>query len=146
MLRSGLIIALLTVACGGGGGATTPPNTPTNEKTGTTAAPGKKDMTLDEQVAAGEKVYAERCAVCHGKDGTGGKKAPALVGPKALDDYHNAKEAYTYIHDMMPTTAPGSLTEEEYWNVTAFLIKKNDLGGIKDPLNAASSESVKWSR
>lgn len=150
MIRTALTVAMLTLACGGGGGGGASPGPSDPTKTGagptTTAEPTKKkDMTLDEQVAAGEKVYADRCASCHGKDGTGGKKAPALVGPKALNDYHSGKEAFTYIKDMMPTTAPGSLSEDEYWNVTAFLIKKNGLD-IKDPLNASTAESVKWSR
>lgn len=143
MLRYTALMMMLTAACGGGGGTTAPPNTPA----GTEPAAGatKKDLTLDEQVAAGEKTYGERCASCHGGKGEGKAKAPALIGPKALDDYHNGKEAFTYIKDMMPPTAPGSLTDDEYWNVVAFLIKKNDLP-ITAPLSGTTAETVKWSR
>ena len=149
MLRYCALFAMFTVACGGGGASSAPPKTPEAEgpagATPTATPAPKKDMTLDEQVAAGEKTYGERCASCHGAKGAGKAKAPALIGPKALDDYHNGKEAFTYIKDMMPPTAPGSLTDDEYWNVTAFLIKKNDLP-IKETLTSATAESVKWSR
>lgn len=141
LFSAGLSIGTL-VACGGGGTTAPPPSTG-GATTG--AAPAEKPKSLDDQVAAGEKVYGERCASCHGAKGEGKNKAPALIGPKGLDEYHNAKEAYTYIHDMMPPTAPSSLTEDEYWNVTAYLIKKNELE-IKEPLSAANAESVKWSR
>jgi mono/diheme cytochrome c family protein len=142
MLRT-LVLPALLVACGGGGGAAPPPSTPATSTTAAPAAAAPK--TLDDQVSAGEKVYGERCASCHGAKGEGKAKAPGLIGPKGLDEYHNAKEAFTYIKDMMPPTAPGSLSEDEYWNVTAYLIKKNDLE-IKEPLSAGNAETVKWSR
>jgi mono/diheme cytochrome c family protein len=82
---------------------------------------------------------------CHGDKGQGGDKAPALVGPKALDDYKNAKQAFDYSKTHMPPDKPGSLTDEEYWNIVAFLVKKNDLP-ITAPLTAANAESVQWSR
>ena len=158
LIRSFVLAALLgtfsLAACGGGGGAAPPPTTPTAtpETTATSsaaptasAAPATPGKSLDEQVAAGEKVYAEKCAGCHGAKAEGQKKAPALIGPKALDDYHNGKEAYKYIKDMMPPTSPGSLTDDEYWNVTAYLIKKNNLK-IDAALTPATAESVKWSR
>lgn len=157
MFRTSVVLATFTLAaCGGGGGGAAPPPTvptATPETTATassaapttSAAPAAPGKTLDEQVAAGEKVYGERCASCHGAKGEGKKKAPALIGPKALDDYHNGKEAFHYIKDMMPPTAPGSLTDDEYWNVTAYLIKKNDLK-IDATLTPATAESVKWSR
>lgn len=128
MLRS-LAVLLLLVGCGGG-------------KAPVTAA---SNNTLDGQVSAGAKVYEGQCASCHGGKGEGGDKAPALIGPKALDDYKNAKEAFAYIKDNMPPTAPKSLSDDEYWQVTAYLIKQNNLE-MTGPLTPASAESVKWSR
>lgn len=173
MFRSNVLIAVTAVglyACGGGGGSTPPTSTPTTSTPTTTtsstapatsaepatsAAPAASasaptastapKMSLDEQVAAGEKVYKDKCAMCHGQKGEGKAKAPALIGKKALDDYRNGKEAFTYIHDNMPPKAPSSLTSDEYWSVTAYLIKKNDLP-IKETLTPTTSESVKWSR
>lgn len=125
-------IPSLLVACGGGA---KPP------ASAGSAAP----TTLDEQVAVGEKLYVEKCASCHGEKGEGKEKAPALVGPKALDDYHNAKEAFGYIKDNMPPEKAGSLSDDEYWHITAFLIKKNELG-LNEQLGSGNAESVKWSR
>jgi len=101
--------------------------------------------TLDGQVETGAKEFSQHCATCHGDQGQGGDKAPALVGPKALDDYKNAKQALTYVKERMPPDKPGSLSDEDYWNIVAFLVKKNDLP-ITAPLTPANAESVTWSR
>ncbi len=134
MLRSLVLVVVpaLLVACGGGAKPATTP---------VSAAP----KSLDEQVAAGEKLFAEKCASCHGEKGEGKDKAPALIGPKGLDEYHNAKEAFGYIKDNMPPEKAGSLSNDEYWHVTAFLIKRNGLE-LKEQLGSANAESVKWSR
>jgi mono/diheme cytochrome c family protein len=102
--------------------------------------------TLDEQTAAGGKVYAERCASCHGKSGEGKNKAPALVGPKALDDYKNAREAFDYVKANMPPNGPGSLSEQDYWSVVAFLVKTNELPLGDKVLGPVGAGDVKWSR
>jgi mono/diheme cytochrome c family protein len=101
--------------------------------------------TLDDQVAMGQKEFSEHCASCHGGDGQGGDKAPALVGPKGLGDYKNAKQAFAYAKEHMPPDKPGSLSDDEYWSVVAFLVKKNDLP-ITAPLTPGNAESVTWSR
>ncbi len=101
--------------------------------------------TIDDQVTMGEQVYAHKCATCHGDQGQGGDKAPALVGPKALGDYKNAKETFDYSKKNMPPDKEGSLSDDEYWSVVAFLVKKNNLP-ISSPLSSGNAESVTWSR
>jgi cytochrome c len=96
-------------------------------------------------VAAGDKVYATACAMCHGKKGEGKGKNPAVVGAKALDDQHNAKELFDYIQMNMPPKKPGSLSADDYWAVTAYLLDKNGLLGGKG-LDAATGTSVTWKR
>jgi mono/diheme cytochrome c family protein len=41
----------------------------------------------DGDIAAGEQVFADTCAVCHGADGTGG------IGPSLLDEVPDASDA-----------------------------------------------------
>jgi len=101
--------------------------------------------TLDDQVAMGQKVFGDNCASCHGDKAQGGDKAPALVGAHALDDYKNAKQAFDYSKKNMPPDRAGSLSDDDYWSVVAFLAKKNDFA-ISAPLTAANAESVAWSR
>lgn len=122
-------LGLFLFACGGSSAGAT--------------APGA--ATIDDQVAMGEKVFAQKCVTCHGDKGQGGDKAPALVGPKALDDYKNAKQMFDYTKANMPPDKGGSLSDDEYWSVVAFLVKKNDLP-ISSPLTAANAEAVTWSR
>ncbi|MBI2390310.1 MAG: cytochrome c [Deltaproteobacteria bacterium] len=97
--------------------------------------------SVDAQLAAGAQTFADKCAVCHGAAGEGGKKAPALIGPKALSDYKAAKDVFAYAKDNMPPDHPGSLGDQDYWNIVAFLLNKNGTT-LSTPLNAANGGSV----
>ncbi len=130
-----LFATSMFVGCGGGAPA----------PTSASSAAVKPPATLDEQTAAGGKVYAGQCAGCHGKSGEGGDKAPALVGSKSLDDYKNAREAFDFIQKNMPPDHAGSLSDDDYWAVVAFLVKTNEIP-IDKVLGPASAADVKWSR
>jgi thiosulfate dehydrogenase len=106
--------------------------------------------TLD--AAAGESLYAERCASCHGADGQGvqigDKKAGPLWGGGSWNDGAGAARVYTLagiIRYSMPYLNPGSLTDEEAQQVAAFITSKprppypfkaRDYPGSKVPADA----------
>lgn len=83
-------------------------------------------------VSDGRKIYAIKCAACHGVTG---KEGPfnRLVG--AMDDTTKAKTignywpyattVFDYIRRTMPYNAPGSLTNDEVYSLTAFLLNAN---------------------
>lgn len=73
--------------------------------------------TPDGQIANGETVYAAHCAQCHATGGGG----PILDAP-TLATYRTARELFVYTQRTMPPTAPGSLSEQQYWNVVAYLL------------------------
>ena len=90
----------------------------------------------------GATVYASACASCHGVNGEGKLPAyPQLIGgPKTFDfasDFKTprtignywpyAPTLYDYIRRAMPLTAPGSLTPEQTYAVTACLLYKEGL-------------------
>jgi len=50
---------------------------------------------------------------------------PPIVGPNELSPYKTAQDLYTYLKATMPYQDPGYLTDEEYWQITAYLIKAN---------------------
>ena len=50
---------------------------------------------------------------------------PALVGSGALAKFPTAANLYGYIHATMPFQNPGSLTDEEYYQIIAFLLRQN---------------------
>jgi mono/diheme cytochrome c family protein len=101
--------------------------------------------TIDDQVAMGQKEFSEHCASCHGDKAQGGDKAPALIGPHALDEQKTAKELFDYSQKNMPPNKAGSLSDDEYWAISAYLIKSNGFP-VSAPLTPANAESVKWSR
>jgi thiosulfate dehydrogenase len=78
----------------------------------------------------GEKVFAENCAVCHGKNGQGRRDLngkvifPALWGPGSYNwgaGMHRIPTATAFIKANMPFGRPNSLTDQEAWDVAAFV-------------------------
>jgi thiosulfate dehydrogenase len=81
---------------------------------------------------AGQVVYAERCAVCHGTDGLGlratldpadGYVFPPLWGPDSYNDgagMHRVLTAAGFIKARMPLGQP-DLTDEQAFDVAAYI-------------------------
>jgi len=100
----------------------------------------------------GATIYNERCVSCHGADGQGvqigDKKAGPLWGPDSWNDGAGAARVYTLagiIRYSMPYLNPGSLTDEEAQQVSAFInakprpvypFKNRDYPGSKIPADA----------
>ena len=91
--------------------------------------------------AQGEKVYAAQCASCHGPKAEGMKwdpnngAFPALIGTstdlkkgKTIGSYWPyASTLYDYINRAMPISTPGSLTSDEVYALTAFILAGNGI-------------------
>ena len=90
----------------------------------------------------GMSIYQQNCATCHGTNGEGKPPAyPQLVGgPKTFDFASDPKTPrtignywpyattlYDYIRRAMPLTAPGTLTPDQTYAVTAWLLYKEGL-------------------
>lgn len=73
-------------------------------------------------------------------------KIPAVIGQSALAKFSDAAQLNAYIRATMPFWKPGSLTEEEAWRVTAFLLRENELWDDRTELNASTAASVKIPR
>jgi mono/diheme cytochrome c family protein len=80
------------------------------------------------QAELGKGVFGTICAACHGDRGQG-LLAPALIGQLATFGRFSdtAVSYYDYIRSDMPQNAPGSLTQEQYLEVTAYLLVQNNL-------------------
>jgi quinol-cytochrome oxidoreductase complex cytochrome b subunit/mono/diheme cytochrome c family protein len=87
-------------------------------------------------------------AGCHGEDrapnsflipATG---APALAGPGALSQYPTAFELGDFIYHNMPLHPPGSLSEDQAWELTAFLLARNQAGSPEIILKDTNSAAV----
>ncbi len=108
--------------------------------TGQAACVASESDRLGEQAAVqverGENLYTQKCASCHDAEGGIG---PRLTG-KVLAGYRTIGTLFDYNRLAMPYGAPGSLSEEEYWDVLAYLLESRDLTTPTAPLNARSSE------
>lgn len=60
--------------------------------------------------------------------------APPLAGSGTLARYQTAADLYEYVQGQMPWQAPGILTDEEYWQITAYLVQARGANPGKEPL------------
>ncbi|MEW5941693.1 MAG: cytochrome b N-terminal domain-containing protein [Chloroflexota bacterium] len=67
---------------------------------------------------------------------------PALAGPGALARFVNARQLYEYNLSKMPWWDPGSLTEENAWAVTAYLLELNSTLPEDTTLDAANAQFI----
>jgi cytochrome c len=69
-------------------------------------------------------VFADACATCHGDAGEGSKKTPAVVGPEALKGFADDAALLAYLTKEMPKDDPGSLSDQDYADVIAWMRSK----------------------
>ena len=79
------------------------------------------------QADRGLKVYMENCAACHGAEFTAGAGAPSLAGPEFQFSWNRKPvgELFDYIKMFMPPGQPGSLTDQQYAELAAVLLRAN---------------------
>ena len=89
-------------------------------------------------VADGEMLYEEKCAECHGSFGEGQGRWPVLAGgegslthdrpDKTVGSYWPyASTLWDYVHRAMPFYAPQSLTDDEVYAISAYVLYLNDI-------------------
>jgi cytochrome c len=118
--------------------------------------PGGEELPPGRGTAKeGAQVYAKRgCAACHGATGSGGP-APILKAPPAAnaDIWERprvlplrspfATTVWDYINRAMPLNREGTLTADEVYALTAFLLYINDVIPEDEILDAQSLPKVK---
>ena len=75
----------------------------------------------------GAGVYRATCARCHGEDGAGMQKVPALWGAKSFSigaSMARQERAASFIRHNMPFDRPGTLTDREAYDVAAYITAK----------------------
>jgi len=115
-------LSLAIVALGVGGVAASPP------------------ARQPDQVAAGAAVYAAWCASCHGSELEGGRGS--ALDPATLASYRSADRLVRFVRISMPQDDPGGLSEQEYYDVVAFLLDANGMNPAGTPLDASTAPDI----
>lgn len=105
--------------------------------------------------AQGEVVYRDKCAACHGPNGEGnlpqGTQLVGGVGSLATENpirtvgsyWPYATSVWDYIHRAMPSDRPGSLSADDTYAVTAFLLNRNKIIQADEVMNRESLPKVR---
>lgn len=159
-MRSPILAALLALALGAG--AALAQNRPNLGQPITEADVGAWNITAmpdgtglppgSGTPAQGAPVYAAKCAACHGDGGKGGPMAP-LVGSPPLDRIEAPKTIanfwgyattiFDFTRRAMPWFTPRTLTDDEVYAVTAYILSENKIIGPNDVMNAQTLPKVK---
>lgn len=104
-------------------------------------------------VSAGADVFAKKCQGCHGAEGkgkpqdqlTGGVGTIASAKPvkTAVSYWPRATTLFDYIRRAMPINAPQSLTNDEVYSVTAYILSVDGVIGKEAVLDAKSLAAVR---
>ena len=88
-------------------------------------------------VAQGKQVYQDNCEACHGPNGEGGVKDRLVGGEgslasskplKTVGSYWSyATTVFDYIRRAMPYPIPGSLSADDTYSVTAYILNLNGI-------------------
>jgi len=103
--------------------------------------------------AQGERIFAAKCAMCHGENGRGGISAP-LISRGPLDSINAAEKSianfwpypttvFDVIRRAMPWQQPRSLTDNEVYALSAYILALNKLIGDNDAMNAETLPKVR---
>ena len=97
---------------------------------------GGESLYAAPQAEEGKKVFDASCAMCHGADLAGQNDAPPLSGDYFASSWggHKVSELLEFVQGNMPMTAPGSLSEETYARVVAYILSRNGLPAGDAPL------------
>ena len=101
----------------------------------------------------GSMIFAAKCSVCHGENAKGGSAA-ALVGGEPLTSgietaktvanfWPYATTIFDFTRRAMPWPRPRTLTNDEVYALTAFILAQNKIIGANDVMNAQTLPKVR---
>ena len=102
--------------------------------------------------AQGAKIFAQKCAACHGQNGKGGVNAALVGGDKIVNMdstrtianfWPYATTVFDYIRRAMPWPQPRSLSDNEAYALTAYILSENKLIGPDDSMNSDTLPKVR---
>jgi mono/diheme cytochrome c family protein len=96
-----------------------------------------------DQLNKGKSEYNTHCRTCHAANGKGAL-GPALQGDtfKGRFGGQNFADIATWIHQNMPQTAPGSLTDEQLYPIVSYIMSLNGFTPGQTALSADTAKTV----
>lgn len=112
-----------------------------------TVAPGGAGLPPGRGTASdGARIYERQCRECHGPDGKGSEETGFIGTPQDLllqkpkktvgSYWPYATTLFDYIRRAMPFKTPGSLSDDQVYAVTAYILSLNGLIEEDEPLDA----------
>jgi mono/diheme cytochrome c family protein len=97
----------------------------------------REAVYTEAQAERGKKVYETNCVTCHLPDLDGsanpdaGARGAPLVGTRFVQDFGESKVSalFNKMKRDMPSGKPGTLTDQEYLDATAFVLQRNRFPG-----------------
>jgi S-disulfanyl-L-cysteine oxidoreductase SoxD len=104
--------------------------------------------------AQGAPIFAQKCAFCHGEGGKGSPAGNVLVGgapiasgidtTKTIGNFWGySTTVFDFIRRAMPFQQPRTLTDNEVYALTAYLLALNKIIGENEVMNAKTLPQVK---
>ena len=96
----------------------------------------------------GAAIYAQKCEVCHGKDGHGGKNTN-LTSPPGRSErtmalyVPHATTIFDFTRRAMPWPSPKTLTADETYALTAYILALNKVIGDNEVMNKDTLPTVR---
>jgi cytochrome c len=104
-------------------------------------------------VADGAQLYERECRECHGPEGKGSEETGFIGTPQDLrlekpkktvgGYWPYATTLYDYIRRAMPFKTPGSLSDDQVYAVTAYVLSLNKIVGQDETLDAEKLKQIK---
>jgi S-disulfanyl-L-cysteine oxidoreductase SoxD len=101
----------------------------------------------------GAPIYAQKCAMCHGENGVNPARGYSpMIGPAKFDRidtfktvpyYKYATTLFDVIRRSMPYQMPKTLTNEELYALSAYILALNKIIGENDVMDAKTLPQVK---
>ncbi|HEX9869903.1 MAG TPA: cytochrome c [Candidatus Tectomicrobia bacterium] len=156
---AGLMVILLVVS-----GETQPAQPPLGLGRTPTAAeiqawdiaigPDGKELPAGQGTAReGAGLYRDKCAMCHGENGSEGPQDVLVGGQESLATakpvrtigsfWPYATTIYDYLYRAMPLYAPGSLPPHEVYALTAYLLFRNGIVGEDAVIDAQTLPKIR---
>jgi len=103
--------------------------------------------------AQGAPIYSQKCAMCHGENGVNPRPGYLpMVGPAKFDRidtmktvpyYKYATTLFDVMRRSMPYQMPKTLTNDELYALSAYILSLNKIIGDNDVMNAETLPKVK---